>query len=89
MVAKGVDELAQYIRQLADKHSLDVVELPPLARAVYFTTQVNQQIPAPLYTAVAQVLTYILQLKAYRKGLRKKPRLADDIHIPDSLANRA
>lgn len=89
VIAKGTDELALYIRQLADKHQLEVVEVPPLARAIYFTTQINQQIPAPLYTAVAQVLTYILQVKAYRQGRRKKPRLADNIHIPDSLANRA
>lgn len=89
VVAKGVDEMALYIRKLATSNALEVVEVPPLARAIYFTTQINQQIPAPLYTAVAQVLTYILQLKAYRQGRRKKPRLADNIHIPESLANRA
>jgi flagellar biosynthetic protein FlhB len=89
VVAKGVDEMALYIRKLATSNALEVVEVPPLARAIYFTTQINQQIPAPLYTAVAQVLTYILQLKAYRQGRRRKPQLADNIQIPDSLANRA
>ena len=89
VVAKGVDEMALYIRKLAEKHQLEVVEVPPLARAIYATTQINQQIPTPLYTAVAQVLTYILQLKAYRQGRRKKPRLADNLPIPESLANRA
>lgn len=88
VVAKGVDEMALYIRKLADKYALEVVEVPPLARAIYATTQVNQQIPTPLYTAVAQVLTYILQLKAYRQGRRKKPLLAPNISIPESLANR-
>ncbi|MGN0926122.1 flagellar biosynthesis protein FlhB [Ectopseudomonas mendocina] len=88
VLAKGVDETALYMRQMAAKHSLEVVEIPPLARAIYFTTQINQQIPAPLYTAVAHVLTYILQLKAWRQGRRSKPQLASNLPIPDSLANR-
>lgn len=88
VLAKGVDETALYMRQMATKHALDVVEIPPLARAIYFTTQINQQIPAPLYTAVAHVLTYILQLKAWRQGRRSKPELASNLPIPNSLANR-
>lgn len=89
VLAKGVDETAQFMKQMAAKHSLDVIEVPPLARAVYYTTQVNQQIPTPLYTAVAHVLTYVLQLKAWRQGRRSKPVLTDNLPIPDSLANRA
>ncbi|CAD5110201.1 flagellar biosynthesis protein FlhB [Zestomonas carbonaria] len=89
VVAKGVDETALYIRKMAQAHELDVLELPPLARAIYFSTQVNQQIPGALYTAVAHVLTYILQLRAYRQGRRGKPELAKNLPIPDSLANRA
>ena len=89
VLAKGLDETALYIRKMAQAHELEVLELPPLARAIYFSTQVNQQIPAPLYTAVAHVLTYILQLKAYRQGRRSKPKLASDFHIPESMANRA
>ena len=88
VLAKGVDETALYLRQMADKHQLEVLEIPPLARAIYFTTQINQQIPAPLYTAVAHVLTYILQLKAWRQGRRSKPVLTDKLPIPESLANR-
>ena len=88
VLAKGVDETALYMRQMATKHALEVVEIPPLARAIYFTTQINQQIPAPLYTAVAHVLTYILQLRAWRQGRRSKPELASNLPIPDSLANR-
>jgi flagellar biosynthetic protein FlhB len=89
VLAKGVDETAQFMKQMAAKHNLDVIEVPPLARAVYFTTQVNQQIPTPLYTAVAHVLTYVLQLKAWRQGRRSKPVLTNNLPIPDSLANRA
>ncbi|ERI54343.1 flagellar biosynthesis protein FlhB [Pseudomonas sp. EGD-AK9] len=88
VLAKGVDETALYMRQMAKKHELEVLEIPPLARAIYHSTQVNQQIPAPLYTAVAHVLTYILQLKAWRQGRRSKPHLASNLPIPDSLANR-
>ncbi|SDH83955.1 flagellar type III secretion system protein FlhB [Pseudomonas panipatensis] len=89
VLAKGVDEMALYIRQTALKHQLEVLELPPLARAIYFSTKVNQQIPAGLYTAVAHVLTYILQLRAFRQGRRqRKPELAKHLPIPDSLASR-
>ncbi|MEN0036228.1 MAG: flagellar biosynthesis protein FlhB [Cellvibrio sp.] len=89
VLAKGVDETALYMRKMATAHKLEVLELPPLARAIYFTTQVNQQIPAPLYTAVAHVLTYILQLRAYQQGRRGKPQLPNNLNIPSSMANKA
>ena len=85
VIAKGVDETAQYIRKMANAYELDVIEVPPLARAVYYSTQVNQQIPMALYTAVAHVLTYVLQLKAWRAGRRTKPELASQLPIPESL----
>jgi flagellar biosynthetic protein FlhB len=88
VIAKGVDEMALYIRKMATTNLQEIIEMPPLARAIYFSTQVNQQIPAPLYTAVAHVLTYVLQLRAYRQGRRNKPQLATNINIPDSMANR-
>ncbi|WP_462380838.1 flagellar biosynthesis protein FlhB [Pseudomonas sp. Marseille-QA0892] len=88
VIAKGVDEMALYIRKMANAHALEVVEVPPLARAIYFTTQVNQQIPAPLYTAVAHVLTYILHLKAWKQGRRGKPTLPETLPIPDDLLKR-
>src|SRR5690606_28070910 len=90
VIARGVDEMALYIRKMAQANQREVIELPPLARAIYYSTQVNQQIPAPLYTAVAHVLTYILQLKAWKQGRREsKPALASNIHIPEELFNRA
>lgn len=88
VLAKGVDEMALYIKKLAAKHHLEVIEMPPLARAIYHTTRINQQIPAPLYTAVAHVLTYILHLRAYRQGRRNKPILPSNLPIPASMANR-
>lgn len=85
VIAKGIDETAQYIRKMANSYKLEIIEVPPLARAVYYSTQINQQIPAPLYTAVAHVLTYVIQLKAWRAGRRSKPELASQLPIPAEL----
>ncbi|QKJ85602.1 Flagellar biosynthetic protein FlhB [Paramixta manurensis] len=85
IVAKGVDEVALYIRQVAQKHQVEVVEFPPLARSIYHTTRVNQQIPAPLYRAIAHVLTYVMQLKSWRAGQGDKPELNTRIPIPQEV----
>ena len=88
VVAKGVDEMALFIRQVAAEHGIETVPLPPLARAIYRTSQVNQQIPMPLYQAVAQVLTYVLQLKAFRSGQRhREPLLPTDLAVPEQLSD--
>jgi flagellar biosynthesis protein FlhB len=63
VVAKGVDVLAQQIRMVADAHRVPLVEAPPLARALYATTELGHEIPAALYVAVAQILAYVYQLK--------------------------
>lgn len=81
IVAKGVDDVALYIRSVAGKHNIDVVEFPPLARAVYYSTRINQQIPAALFRPIAQVLTYVMQLKTWRNGQGEKPRL--DTKLPN------
>jgi flagellar biosynthetic protein FlhB len=86
VVAKGVDEMALYIRQIAGEHGVPLIPIPPLARAIYNTSQVNQQIPAALYKAVAQVLHYVLQLKAFQSGRRpSQPRLPD-VNVPSHLS---
>ncbi|KUY72471.1 MULTISPECIES: flagellar type III secretion system protein FlhB [unclassified Burkholderia] len=86
VVAKGVDEMALAIRRIAGEHGIEVLHLPPLARAIYQTSQVNQQIPAALYQAVAQVLTYVLRLKAFRQGRgHVRPVRPSDVPIPDFL----
>lgn len=87
VLAKGVDEMALYIRQLARTHQVEVVTQPPLARAIYHTSQVQQQIPVALYAAVALVLNYVLQLKAFQAGRRPHPPgLPAQLPVPDSLA---
>ncbi len=86
VVAKGVDETALFIREIANRAGIEVLELPPLARAIYHTSQVNQQIPAALYRAVAQVLTYVLQIQAFRRGVRpSRPALPAGLDIPEPL----
>lgn len=87
VVAKGVDEMALYIKSVAAKHKIETVSLPPLARAIYNTSQVQQQIPAQLYQAVSQVLNYVLQLNAFRDGRRQAPpRFPNDVAVPHHLS---
>jgi flagellar biosynthetic protein FlhB len=87
VVAKGIDEMALYIRQVAAKHEIETIALPPLARAIYNTSQVQQQIPAALYQAVSQVLNYVLQLNAFRAGRRQAPpRFPNDVAVPAALS---
>jgi len=85
VVAKGTDEVARYIREVAQEHHIEVVEFPKLARAVYYTTQVNQQIPYQLFRAIAHVLTYVLQLKSWRAGSQMRPALNRHISIPNEV----
>ncbi|MBT1443035.1 flagellar biosynthesis protein FlhB [Shewanella sp. JM162201] len=73
VLAKGVDSVAFKIREIAREYDIAIVSAPPLARAIYHTTKLNQQIPDGLFTAVAQVLAYVFQLRQYRKGRGKRP----------------
>lgn len=85
IVAKGKDDIALYIRSIAQKHKIEIVEFPPLARAIYHTTKVNQQIPAQLYRAIAQVLTYVMQIKSWRSGQASKPVLNTHLGLPKEM----
>jgi len=73
VVAKGVDLIAARIREIAAEHKVPIFEAPPLARVLYRSVDLNREVPASLYTAVAQVLTYIYQLRAFKKGLVAMP----------------
>lgn len=66
LVAKGADVLAARIRELAGEHNISIVESPRLARAIYANTELDREIPAGLYLAVAQILTYVYQLRSWR-----------------------
>jgi flagellar biosynthesis protein FlhB len=68
LVAKGADLLAMRVRQLAVAHGVPIVERPPLARAIYRTVDVGQEIPPRLYAAVAEVLAYVYRLSGKRSA---------------------
>jgi flagellar biosynthetic protein FlhB len=74
VVAKGTDLLAAKIREIAAEHGVPIIEAPPLARALYRTVELGREVPAALYVTVAQVLTYVYQLKAcIDRGVKPPP----------------
>ncbi len=85
LVAKGGDFLALKIREIAQEHRVELLESPALARAVFYSTELDQEIPAGLYLAVAQVLAYVYQLKQFRAGKGKRPGPLPDLPIPPDL----
>lgn len=85
VLTKGTDELALHMRQVARNHGVEVIELPPLTRAIYYSTSVDQQIPAALFIAIAHVLTYVLQIKAAREGKQNQPEPLPHFYIPKNL----
>jgi len=68
VLAKGLDFLALKIREIAVENNVPIVEEPPLARALYYTVEIEQEIPENLFKAVAQVLAYIYNLKHKNKN---------------------
>jgi flagellar biosynthetic protein FlhB len=85
VVASGVDLVALQIRRIANAHDVPILEAPPLARALYHSTKIDQEIPAGLYLAVAQVLAYVYQLKQYQTHGGIQPHPPRDLPIPDDL----
>ncbi|MGI2001910.1 flagellar biosynthesis protein FlhB [Shewanella frigidimarina] len=86
LIAKGVDDVAFRIREIAREHNVSIVSAPPLARAIYHTTKVDQQVPEGLFTAVAQILAYVFQLRQYQKGKGRRPKpIPLEQPIPDDL----
>jgi flagellar biosynthetic protein FlhB len=81
VVAKGVDHMSDRIREVAKKNAIEIVRLPMLARAIYYTTELDQEIPEPLYLAVAQVLSYVFSLnnEMYGDSQAELPQ----IDVPD------
>lgn len=85
VIAKGADLLALRIRDLARDHDVPVLQAPPLARALYAHTELDQEIPMALYSAVAQVLAYVYQLKAALSGQAPMPQPLAEIAVPAEL----
>ncbi len=85
LVAKGIEETALKIREIAKENNVPQMEAPPLARAIYTHTRIDDEIPEGLYIAVAQVLAYIYQVDQYAKGQGPKPERRPDMPIPADL----
>ena len=86
VVASGVDAVALKIREIAGQHNVTVVEAPPLARAIYYSTSIGNQIPEGLFSAVAQVLAFVFQLKMYKARRAGPPKpLPKEFDIPKEL----
>ncbi|PKH88744.1 flagellar biosynthesis protein FlhB [Colwellia sp. Bg11-28] len=84
--AKGVDEMALHIRTIAKEHQIEIIQSPALARSLYYTAEVGDDIPEELFAAVAQVLAFIFQLNEHKKGKAKKPTpVAKELPIPDDF----
>ncbi|MBN6150069.1 flagellar biosynthesis protein FlhB [Xanthomonas sp. AmX2] len=85
VVAKGVDELAFRIREIGEQHRVAVISAPPLARALYREGELGKEIPVRLYSVVAQILSYVYQLRAWRSGpMPPLPPLDVDEFAPGS-----
>jgi flagellar biosynthetic protein FlhB len=87
VVAKGRDLLALKIREIAGKHEVPLYEAPPLARALYASTEIGDEIPQDLYLAVARVLAYLFQLRRARPT-DYVPR-PTGLEIPESYTDNA
>ncbi|AEF21911.1 MULTISPECIES: flagellar biosynthesis protein FlhB [Pseudomonas] len=85
LLAKGGDFVALKIREIATEHSVLILESPALARSIYHTTELDQEIPAGLYLAVAQVLAYVYQIRQFQAGKGKRPAPLKDLPIPPDL----
>ncbi len=85
VVAKGMGEIALKIRQVGEAHAVPLVEAAPLARALCRHVEVDQEIPLPLYTAVAEVLAYVYQLQAWRSTGGSRPLPPATIAVPQEL----
>ncbi|HDR9037439.1 TPA: flagellar type III secretion system protein FlhB [Burkholderia vietnamiensis] len=85
VVAKGVNLVAARIRELAAEHNVPLLEAPPLARALYHNVELEREIPGSLYSAVAEVLAWVYQLKRFRSEGGAFPAAPVDIDVPAEL----
>ena len=85
VIAKGADDVAAKIREIAAEHNVPLLESPPLARALYKHTELGDEIPTSLYTAVAEVLAYVFQLRTYKQNGGMRPEAPSDIAVPSEL----
>ncbi len=85
VVAKGADAVAAKIRELAKEHNVPLLEAPPLARALHKHTELGDEIPEKLYAAVAEVLAYVYQLRAFKQHGGQRPDAPESLPVPSEL----
>ncbi|CAK0765631.1 Flagellar biosynthetic protein FlhB [Gammaproteobacteria bacterium] len=83
VVAMGVDFVATRIREIAKEAGVTQIAAPALARSLYHHAELNKEVPAGLFQAVAQVLAFVYQLR--ESGAKPKPRVFDNLPIPEEL----
>jgi flagellar biosynthetic protein FlhB len=85
VVAKGRGAIARRIREIAQEHNVPLLEAPPLARALYAHTDLDQTIPPALFRAVAEVMAYVYQLNAWLAQGGRPPQAPADLPVPAEL----
>lgn len=85
VVAKGMNLIAANIREVAEANKVPVLEAPSLARALYKHAEIGEQVPATLYTAVAEVMAYVYQLAQYLSGTMTAPDVPAQISVPEGM----
>ncbi len=85
VVAKGSHLLAERIRALGEENGVPILQAPPLARALYRHADLGDEIPSALYTAVAEVLAYVYQLRNYRTHGGAQPKMPEELAVPPEL----
>lgn len=89
LLAKGADLVAFKIREIGAHHQILILESAALARSIYYSTELEEEIPAGLYMAVAQVLAYVFQIRQFHAGRGKRPAPLADLPIPPDLQRDA
>jgi flagellar biosynthesis protein FlhB len=83
LTAKGMDLVAQRIRDLAVEHNIPIVQNPPLARALYATVDLDREVPPDHYKAVAEIIGYIFKLRRGERAIPPRPIPEDAPPDPD------
>jgi flagellar biosynthesis protein FlhB len=85
VIAKGADLVALKIREIAAEKNIVTMEAPKLARALYAHTELGQEIPEALYSAVAEVLAYVFQMRVFKNSGGFRPELPKALPVPEAL----
>lgn len=85
VVAKGADVIAQKIKEIAAEHEVMTLESPKLARALYAHAELEREIPQTLYSAVAEILAYVFQLRVFNQHGGVRPVMPANVPVPDAL----